>query len=376
MQKCKELSRLKKAPRLSSILFRNQTPATSCAFQPSQKNSVLDPSHPAANARWRPPQWYTDALRVTATPFGLLEPNPIPLQKPFDIPIELWSTRITRSIAHSSKRRNSVTLMPAALPKFQRPGRLSMSLVTVVGKKATSKKKVIRLRIINKLKTAFGLVVLRAAEVKDGKLVLDTGIPRQHLIHQGWMYSVYPKLEVYRMPFTELVPTVLQLLEAIHMKIVTLENEWAQKSFQAHGLKLDPTSTNKSTNRISNPAMAKPLAVQASSVEHRNRRILEAELRDIATHAPLSFDQLSNKSSPNSSSNASKSFPQRFAQYDRYQTRDKHGRKMPARLEKPRPQHLPPSGAIGWDSKESETDTMQTPHHQSSPARTISVSSS
>ena len=60
-----------------------------------------------------------------------------------------------------------------------------MSLVTVVGKKTTSKKKVVRLRIINKIKNAFNFAVVRGAKVVDGKIVLDKEAPRQHLIHQG-----------------------------------------------------------------------------------------------------------------------------------------------------------------------------------------------
>ncbi|KAE9405571.1 hypothetical protein BT96DRAFT_812109 [Gymnopus androsaceus JB14] len=120
---------------------------------------------------------------------------------------------------------------PFTCPNSRNPGRLSMSLVTVVGKKATSKKKVVRLRIINKMKTALSLAIIRAAEVKNGKLVLDESPPREHLIHQGWTYTIYPKLEVYRMPYTELVPSVLQALNNMHQKIELLENDWAKKSF-------------------------------------------------------------------------------------------------------------------------------------------------
>lgn len=60
-----------------------------------------------------------------------------------------------------------------------------MSLVTVVGKKATSKKKVVRLRIINKVKNALNLAVTRVADVKDGKLVLDEALSRENLICRG-----------------------------------------------------------------------------------------------------------------------------------------------------------------------------------------------
>ncbi|KAJ4490039.1 hypothetical protein J3R30DRAFT_22961 [Lentinula aciculospora] len=234
MQKCKELSRLTKAAQISSLLFRKQSPASSSAIQPLQKaETVLDPSHPAVNLpRKFLPRFHDSVFSVTATPFGLLEPESIPCQPPFDIPIEKWAERISRSLSDpATDQLNRLMLAPVRLPKFQKYGRLPMSLVTVAGKKATSKKKVIRLRIINKVKNALNLAVTRAAEVKDGKLILDQELPRQNLICRGWTYTVYPSLEVYRMPFTELIPIVFQALQSIRQKVVEFENSWAHKSF-------------------------------------------------------------------------------------------------------------------------------------------------
>ena len=51
--------------------------------------------------------------------------------------------------------------------------RLPMSLVVVITKKATSKAKVVRLKIIHRVKAALGLIVARGADVVDGKIVVD-----------------------------------------------------------------------------------------------------------------------------------------------------------------------------------------------------------
>ncbi|KIK68383.1 hypothetical protein GYMLUDRAFT_716067 [Collybiopsis luxurians FD-317 M1] len=234
MLKCKELSQLRKSSQLSSILFRRQSPAASSAIIPFHRtDSVLDPTHPAAKAPRRfLPQTSVNAFNVVATPFGLLEPPTTSLQPPFNIPIETWAERISRSLNHPTTNKiDNAVLAPVKLINFQQPNRLSMSLVTVVGKKATSKKKVVRLRIINKIKNAFNFAIVRGAKIVDGKVVLDKEAPRQHLIHQGWTYSIYPVLDVYRMPFTQLIPDVLMAMERIHKKIISLETSWARESF-------------------------------------------------------------------------------------------------------------------------------------------------
>ncbi|KAJ3826664.1 hypothetical protein F5880DRAFT_1610048 [Lentinula raphanica] len=237
MQKCKELSRLTKAPGLSSLLFRKQSPASSSAIQPLQETAVvLDPGHPGvAFPRKHLPRFYHNVLSVTATPFGLLQPESVPCQPPFDVAIESWVERISRSLTESTT--TQPTLAPVHLPKFQKRGRLSMSLVTVAGKKATSKKKVVRLRIINKIKSALYLAVIRAAVVENGKLSLDKVSPRSDLICQGWTYTVYPNLEIYRMPFSELIPVILDALHAIQKRARELETRWAQKYLRGRNLK-------------------------------------------------------------------------------------------------------------------------------------------
>ncbi|KAJ3722729.1 hypothetical protein DFJ43DRAFT_1202039 [Lentinula guzmanii] len=299
MQKCKELSRLTKAPNLSSLLFRKQCPASSSAIQPLQETeTVLDPGHPAVNLpRKHLPRFYSSVLNVTATPFGLLQPESFPCQPPFEVPIESWAERISRSLSDPTTRRlDGATLAPVHLPKFQKRGRLSISLVTVAGKKATSKKKVVRLRIINKVKNALYLAVIRAAEVEDGKLVLDKVLPRQDLI--CWTYTVFPSLEIYRMPFSELVPVVLQALRSIHKKAVELENSWAQKSF-AQGY----NSSRNMTERFSAPSksMSTRPTEDMTSYERRNRILLDAEMNDLAARSSLPFDEWSSRGSSRSS---------------------------------------------------------------------------
>ncbi|KAH7869493.1 uncharacterized protein C8R40DRAFT_1176643 [Lentinula edodes] len=309
MQRCKELSRLPRAPHFSSLLFRKQSPASSSAIQPLQKAAtVLDPGHPAAYLpRKILPRFRNSVFSVTATPFGLLEPESIPCQPPFDVSFETWAERISRSLTEPiTNGLVGPILAPVCLPKYQKRGRLPMSLVTVVGKKATSKKKVVRLRIINKVKNALNLAVTRVAEVKDGKLVLDEALSRENLICRGWTYSVYPSLEVYRMSFTELIPTVLQALRSIHKQVTELENSWAQKSFENQ---LHKSSTWNITQH--SPVSSKLPLKTVTSHERRNRRLLDAEMNDLTARSPMSSGEWPSERSTMSDGTVSTQFPSR-----------------------------------------------------------------
>ncbi|KAJ3879386.1 hypothetical protein F5051DRAFT_502608 [Lentinula edodes] len=309
MQRCKELSRLARAPHFSSLLFRKQSPASSSAIQPLQKAAtVLDPGHPAAYLpRKILPRFRNSVFSVTATPFGLLEPESIPCQPPFDVSFETWAERISRSLNDPiTNGLDGPILAPVRLPKYQKRGRLPMSLVTVVGKKATSKKKVVRLRIINKVKNALNLAVTRVAEVKDGKLVFDEALSRENLICRGWTYSVYPSLEVYRMSFTELIPTVLQALRSIHKQVTELENSWAQKSFENQSHK----SSTRNINQHS-PVFSKLPLKTVTSHERRNRRLLDAEMNDLTARSPMSSGEWPSERSTMSDGTVSTQFPSR-----------------------------------------------------------------
>ncbi|KAF5351456.1 hypothetical protein D9757_012062 [Collybiopsis confluens] len=284
------LSRLCKSANLSSILFRRQTPAAGSAIIPLRRPvSVLDPTHPAAKyPRKILPRAGSSFLNIVATPFSLLEAPSTSLQPPFDIPIEPWAERVSRSFQDPATNKIDGAILAAAQPiKFQKPRRLSMSVVTVAGKKATSKKKVVRLRIINKIKTAFNLAVVRGAQVVNGKILTDTGVSRQHLVHQGWTYTVYPTLDVYRLPFTELIPVALNVLETIHRKIVALEANWARESFLVQGYKLNTRTPQKVVDKQRSTKQRMDL-----KTERKNRRLLEEEQKDLAAVARMPLKEL------------------------------------------------------------------------------------
>ncbi|KAF9523812.1 hypothetical protein CPB83DRAFT_862324 [Crepidotus variabilis] len=99
MQRCPELRKLPKAPKISSILWKYQNPgsAAQLIFY-SRSSQPLDPTHPAAN--WNPrglPQHITNGLQLRAIPVALLD-TPQHSFSPFKRPFVTWNERVQKAM--------------------------------------------------------------------------------------------------------------------------------------------------------------------------------------------------------------------------------------------------------------------------------------
>ncbi|THV06676.1 hypothetical protein K435DRAFT_960283 [Dendrothele bispora CBS 962.96] len=241
MSRCQPLNKLSKAP--TSLLFRKQRPGdpqtAHIPFLSDRK--LLDPDHPAAKLnRHQLPSFRHENLRVFAIPHGLLELPEFPRQPPFDFPFELWKDRIARTLRdpklrfREARSPSEIQLASVRLPKYQRAGRIPMPMVMILTKKATSKFKFVRLKIMHRLKSALGLIVVRGATVKDGKVVVDDERAVEMVdkwILRGWTYTFFvPNLELYRLPLPELILLLQQAMSQTFQRGTRLEQEWAYKS--------------------------------------------------------------------------------------------------------------------------------------------------
>ena len=89
-------------------------------------------------------------------------------------PLDTWKDRITRLDAKGKEESSEI---PPMILHKQMAGRISMSFVSTANKKQ-SKKRVIRLKLGSRLKTAINLVVVRGIDVAVGnsgrrKLVMN-----------------------------------------------------------------------------------------------------------------------------------------------------------------------------------------------------------
>ena len=193
MLKCPELKKLPKAPRFTSVnvcffslsfnefltrtlsQFRSQTPGTISNLLTSRwpPPRLLDPSHPAASLSRKHFKHHTcDAFRVVAYPTALLGPPDRVWE--FMRPLDTWKDRMTRLDAKGMGESSEI---PPMILNNQTASRISMSFVSTANKKQ-SKKRVIRLKLGSRLKTAINLVVVRGIDVAVGnsgrrKLVMN-----------------------------------------------------------------------------------------------------------------------------------------------------------------------------------------------------------
>ncbi|RDB17071.1 hypothetical protein Hypma_001714 [Hypsizygus marmoreus] len=280
MLRCPELSKLPKAPRYKSINFRRQTPGSVVSLFRNAPPNVLDPTHPAISLPISKFQTFRDkAFGINAHPFAVLAPSDHFWGHPFMQPIDSWTERINRFNAENAKKApdERLTQMEPMILNNPRNHRIPMSFINATSKKRTSSKKHIRLRIANKLKTALTLIVIRGANTveSDGKrkLVLDEEEAKtmaDKWILRGWTYVFFPTLEIYRMPYHDLVPLLRTGLQRIWTAGSNLENTWA-------GQVSRPTRTVEPQLRSSrHPAQPRPEHV--FSIDHPQ------ELRHLPPH--------------------------------------------------------------------------------------------
>ncbi|KAJ7628362.1 hypothetical protein FB45DRAFT_794218 [Roridomyces roridus] len=238
MRGCPELGRLPKAQALiSSLHFRNQTPGTAphhvFAKKLHNRESRLDPTHPVEYAPGKQQPILTatgtTAFTLRAIPMGLLT-KPIAPIRPLE-PFDTWDARVARGAP-------SGTVAAMALHD-PRPNRLSMSLQfsTVSGFYTHQ-----RVQVLRRFKTAVSHIVIRNADVQQlggqKRLVFrEEGAKPEEWILQGWTYHVRPTLELYRMPYPDLVGILRPMLRDIWTRGMKLEEQWTAASFS----KLKPT---------------------------------------------------------------------------------------------------------------------------------------
>ncbi|KAG6896753.1 hypothetical protein C0992_006328 [Termitomyces sp. T32_za158] len=115
-----------------------------------------------------------------------------------------------------------------------RENAIPMSFINATSKKRTSNKKHIRVKIVSRLKIAINLIVSRGANVAqvDGKtkLVMDeeeAAKMSDKWLSPGWTYIFFPTLEIYRMPYHEMIPLLRTSLRRIYNSTQSFERKWA-----------------------------------------------------------------------------------------------------------------------------------------------------
>ncbi|KAF4613276.1 hypothetical protein D9613_011015 [Agrocybe pediades] len=264
--RCPELKKLPKSSRYTSIHFRNQTPGSLDPLYTGagKINQVLDPSHPLAGVQ-KPKLPYVrrDALGVKTMPMGLLLKEPR-LFAP--IPPLTWKERVQWAIEAGMTgiqhaRRPSFratglddgeqlyppedynhTVIPArrvqpqgkyrelALEKVAR--RVPMSCHVSTSKKRMGADRYMRREVEKRLRAALNYIVARGAyyDVLEKKIKFNPEDVGRKWAMQGWAYLFFPSIELYRMPYGQLISQLRSLLQSVNKQIVAMENDWLNRA--------------------------------------------------------------------------------------------------------------------------------------------------
>ncbi|KAK0194675.1 hypothetical protein F5146DRAFT_447204 [Armillaria mellea] len=273
MFKCRQLSKLSKLNGKPSIVFRGCKPgALTDVFPiPNRFAARLDPKHPALRVNVKVlPIVSQPFLAIKAIPFGILtKPENVVT---FERPVELWESRVAR-LKDSPSEKTDVS-------------NISLPVHLLMPKKTVHKKKYLRVNIARKVKTAIALIMSRGLDVgSDGKLVLNDREDHEKLIVDGWSYVISPQLEIYRMPFEDLVKGLRKSLLQISSGIRQLEQQWVAKKKHTHSGREEARFTRA---RPRNPTLAEMRAKMRENEERRRR--------DATVETELQLDDLSLKS--------------------------------------------------------------------------------
>ncbi|PBK58401.1 hypothetical protein ARMSODRAFT_134156 [Armillaria solidipes] len=270
MFKCRQLSKLSKLNGKSSVVFRGCKPgALTGAFPIPNRFAVrLDPKHPALRVNLKVlPIVSQPFLAIKAIPFGILTKPENAVT--FERPVELWESRVAR-LKDSPLEKTDVSS-------------ISLPVHLLMPKKTVHKKKYLRVIIARKIKTAIALIMSRGLDVgSDGKLVLNDREDCDKLIVDGWSYVISPQLEIYRMPFEDLVKGLRKSLLQISNGIRQLEQQWSAKEKHVYSRREEARFTRA---RPRNPTMAEMRAKMRENEERRRR--------DAAVETELQLDGLS-----------------------------------------------------------------------------------
>ncbi|KAJ7856535.1 hypothetical protein B0H13DRAFT_1564003, partial [Mycena leptocephala] len=211
--------------------FRRQTPGSigNPNQQPPKPNIRLDPNHPIdlipgkrKPFLWAPP---TSAFSLGALPMGLLQKPEINsgYRRNLGVSYDSWGGRLARGAPTGT-----VSSMILNEPHHTR---LSMSMQTHSNRNFRTHQ---RVQIVRRFKTAVGLIATRGAAVTEVKgrlrLVFDEANLAQSWILQGWTYYLRPSLEMYRMPYPELVNILRPALRYLWTRGTEMEAQWTAAS--------------------------------------------------------------------------------------------------------------------------------------------------
>ncbi|KAK0447137.1 hypothetical protein EV421DRAFT_2033544 [Armillaria borealis] len=263
MFQCRQLSKLSKLNGKSSVVTRSSVDASPGALTgafpiPNRFAVRLDPKHPALRFNLKVlPIVSQPFLAIKAIPFGILTKPENAVT--FERPVELWESRVAR-------------LKDSPLENTDASS-ISLPVHLLMPKKTVHKKKYLRVIIARKIKTAIALIMSRGLDVgSDGKLVLSDREDCDKLIVDGWSYVISPQLEIYRMPFEDLVKGLRKSLLQISNGIRKLEQQWSAKGKHVYSRREEARFTR-----------ARP----------RNPTLAERRRRDAAVETELQLDDLS-----------------------------------------------------------------------------------
>ncbi|KAI6015147.1 hypothetical protein F5J12DRAFT_519477 [Pisolithus orientalis] len=258
---------------------RGTTPTTLLpGFNPNPKYA-LDPTHPSAN------------LPIRAFPYYLCPAFSM------------------QAVHKAALIKDDWQPPPVSEKHRKREDQLDLSLVFKISKKNTHKRTTLRRRLSRKLSAVISLVLTKGADVDSPKAPFrDSKVSSPNRLSSltfnattasppvlaDWTYVITPKLEVYRLPYTNLVTYIRKALGQLYFQARNLEETWKDKLSADQPMR--PAEHNVTLNDVS-PKYSNPSGVtpHVRSVEfNTSERIqpLERDKESGFTESSLMLEQV------------------------------------------------------------------------------------
>jgi len=212
---CVELSNLPPLPgQLRSLKFSNVLPGTSENIVMTHSNfptgpgSTINPQHPSIRMRPRDfPAFRSSLFTLKAYPYAVLHPH-YNQTYPFS--------------PRESQTYHSITRLP-------------FGLLFLSSKKDMHNSSVIRSTVKRRVQEAIRLVVTRGASVDaSGRIIFGDARPNDYIL-KGWVYLLYPSIELLRTPWSNLLSQVRSALAYLKEKNEDRALEWDRLSRSTTG---------------------------------------------------------------------------------------------------------------------------------------------
>ncbi|KAJ3502725.1 hypothetical protein NLJ89_g8753 [Agrocybe chaxingu] len=303
---------------------------------------VLDPTHPGLKSLKHLPHTRDDAIGVKIFPISLLNKPQLTNGYPFGRKFLTWTKRVQKAkeagvkvvyvggkpaLAWNSgvlvgedeqvypehdhntldipdcKTTPKGPLLDIARKRAMR--RVPMSYLTATSKARMGAKRYTRCQITRHMKVALNLIVTRGAYFGDPALrndgpakedvkPLGAEIKPKHVvmrfdeeearsmgrkwIMQGWSYIWFPTMEVYRMPYSQLIPRLRQMLIFLKQRANELEKSWFINALRNDGRPNHFQSRTNGKYPVPPPqtnSRHDPQQPQGSNVEEQQPRLPE-----------------------------------------------------------------------------------------------------